>query len=89
MHKFSFIARFFCIGMLVFGTGFIMAGCTKKPSTEDVSKLEDARSAAEGAEKKLAELKQERLKLEQDLQSKQSDLQKNEQERDSLKNQVK
>ena len=88
MHKFSFIARFFCIGMLVFGAAF-MAGCTKKPSTQDVSKLEDARSAAEGAEKKLAELKQERLKLEQDLQSKQSDLQKSEQERDSLKNQVK
>jgi chromosome segregation ATPase len=88
MHKFSLIARLFCIGMLVFGTGF-MVGCTKKPSNQDVSKLEDARSAAEGAEKKLAELKQERLKLEQDLQSKQSDLQKNEQERDNLKNQVK
>lgn len=88
MHKFSFIAKFFCIGMLVFGTGFL-AGCTKKPSTQDVSKLEDSRSAAEGAEKKLAELKQERLKLEQDLQNKQSDLQMNEQERDSLKNQVK
>jgi len=89
MHTFSVIAKFFCIGMLVFGMGFSMAGCTKKPSTQDVSKLEESRSAAEGAEKKLAELKQERLKLEQDLQNKQSDLQKNEQERDSLKNQVK
>ena len=88
MHKFSFIARFFCIGMLVFGTGF-MVGCTKKPSTENVSKLEETRSATEGAEKKLAELKQERMKLEQELQNKQSELQKNEQERDSLKNQVK
>jgi septal ring factor EnvC (AmiA/AmiB activator) len=88
MHKFSFIARFFCIAMLVFGVGF-MTGCTKKPSTEDVSKLEDARSAAESAEKKLAELRQERKKLEQELQDKQSELQKNEQERNDLQNQVK
>jgi chromosome segregation ATPase len=88
MHKFSLITRFITIGLLVFGMGF-MVGCTKKPSTEDVSKLEDARSAAEGAEKKLADLKQERQKLESELQAKQGDLQKNEQERDSLKNQVK
>jgi hypothetical protein len=66
-----------------------MAGCTKKPNTQDVSKLEDSRAAAEGAEKKLAELKQERLKLEQELQNKQSELQKNEQERNDLQNQVK
>jgi septal ring factor EnvC (AmiA/AmiB activator) len=89
MHKFSVIVRFICAGVLVFGIGSMMTGCTKKPSTQEVSKLEDARSAAEGAEKKLAELKQERLKLEQDLQSKQTELHKNEQERDSLKNQVK
>lgn len=88
MHKFRYIARFFCVGMLVFGMGFT-AGCTKKPSTEDVSKLEDARTAAESAEKKLAELRQERKKLEQELQNKQGELQKTEQERDDLQNQVK
>jgi len=84
---FNGIARFFCVGMLVLGMG-CMIGCTKKPSTNDVSKLEDARSAAEGAEKKLAELKQERLKLEQDLQAKQTELQKNEQEKTDLQNKV-
>lgn len=58
---------------------FGWAGCTKKPSTEEVSKLEEARVAAESAEKKLSELRQERMQLEQDLQGKQSDLSNQEQ----------
>ncbi len=60
------------------------AGCTKKPSQEEVSKLEQARVAAESAEKKLSELRQERMQLEQELQSKQSELSNKEGELDSL-----
>ncbi len=60
------------------------SGCTKKPSQEEVTKLEQARVAAESAEKKLSELRQERMQLEQDLQSKQSNLKDKENERDTL-----
>ncbi len=89
MHKiFNPLTRILCAGLLVFGVA-TMPGCTKKPNNEDVSKLEEARAAAESAEKKLAELKQERMKLEQDLQGKQSELKTSEQERDDLKNKVK
>jgi len=42
----------------------VMNGCTKAPAKQDTSKLEDAKTAAEDAEKKLYDLKQERLKLE-------------------------
>jgi len=67
--------------LLAFG----WVGCTKKPSAEEVSKLDEARVAAESAEKKLSELRQERMQLEQELQGKQSDMSNKEQERDDLK----
>ena len=87
MHKFAMVAKLLCMGALVFGA-VTMVGCSKKPDTQDLSKLEESRSAAEGAERKLADLKQERMKLEQDLQSKQSQLQGSEKERDSLQQKV-
>ena len=58
-------------GVVMFGG---MAGCTQKPSQQELSKLEEARTAAESAERKLAELRQERMKLESDLSSKQTEL---------------
>jgi chromosome segregation ATPase len=61
------------------------AGCTKKPSKDELSKLDESRSAAEGAEKKLAELKQERMRLESELQQKQDELKKSEEEREDIK----
>jgi len=61
------------------------AGCTKKPSKDELSKLDEAKSAAEGAEKKLYELKQERQRLETELQQKQDELKKSEEERDDIK----
>lgn len=75
------------LSLSVLGAFFVVnfSGCTKKPSQEEVSKLEEARVAAESAEKKLSELRQERMQLEQELQSKQSDLSNKEGERDSLK----
>lgn len=62
-----------------------MTGCTKKPSQEELAKLEQARSAAESAERKLAELRAERQQLEQTLEAKKSELRDNEAERDELK----
>jgi outer membrane murein-binding lipoprotein Lpp len=62
-----------------------LGGCTKKPNQEELTKLEEARSAAESAEKKLAQLREERIALESQLQGKEGELQANEQERDELK----
>jgi hypothetical protein len=65
--------------------GGLGAGCTKKPGKDELSKLDESKSAAESAERKLGELKQERARLESDLQEKQSELKKNEEERDNIK----
>jgi septal ring factor EnvC (AmiA/AmiB activator) len=62
-----------------------VSGCTKKPSQDELTKLEEAKQSAESAEKKLADLKQERMQLETTLQSKQTELKQNEDERDDLK----
>jgi hypothetical protein len=43
---------------------FGIGGCSKAPSKENESKLEEAKTAAESAEKKLYETKQERMRLE-------------------------
>jgi septal ring factor EnvC (AmiA/AmiB activator) len=88
MHKIRVFARILLVGLLFVGSGALV-GCTKKPNNEDISKLEEARAAAESAERKLSELRQERMKLEQELQGKQSELKDNEQERDDLKSKVK
>jgi flagellar biosynthesis chaperone FliJ len=61
-----------------------LSGCTKKPNTEETGKLEEARSAAESAERKLSELRQERIALEQQLQGKQKELDGQKEELNSL-----
>jgi chromosome segregation ATPase len=50
-----------------------------------MGQLEHARAAAESAERKLHELRQERITLENDLQGKQNELQSTEQETEDLK----
>ncbi|NLE01162.1 MAG: hypothetical protein GX640_14940 [Fibrobacter sp.] len=70
MSRFLKLINAMMIGSLLISAG--MTGCTKKPSSEEASKLEEARAAAESAERKLSELRQERIKLEQDLQAKQA-----------------
>lgn len=62
-----------------------MVGCTPKPSQEELQRLEEARSAAESAERKLAELRQERMNLESQLSQKEAELREHEAERDDLK----
>jgi hypothetical protein len=47
-----------------------MGGCTKKPNKDDVAKLEEAKNSAESAQKKLSDLKQERMRLEAEKQKK-------------------
>lgn len=41
-----------------------VGGCTKAPNKDEQSKLEEAQTAAEAAQKKLYEAKQERMRLE-------------------------
>jgi hypothetical protein len=74
---------FLLMGSFIAMTG--VTGCTKKPNKEELTKVEEAKSAAESAERKLSELRQERVTLESTLQQKQADLQKNESERDDVK----
>jgi len=77
-----------CARMLLIGSFVAMAGaagCTKKPSQDELTKLDEAKTAAESAEKKLTDLRQERVQLENTLQQKQTDLHQNEQERDDVK----
>jgi outer membrane murein-binding lipoprotein Lpp len=62
-----------------------LAGCTKKPKEEDFSKLEEARAAAESAERKLSELRKERIALESELKEREGELQLQEREKDELK----
>jgi hypothetical protein len=71
--------------MVCFGVLSFSSGCTKKPGSEEMMKLEEAKAAAESAERKLAELRSERMALESQVQTKEEELKKNEEERDELK----
>jgi hypothetical protein len=73
---------------LLIGSFLAMAsltGCTKKPNKDELTKVDEAKTAAENAEKKLSELRQERMQIETTLKQKQSDLHQNEAERDDAK----
>lgn len=74
MSKFRKLTSIMIISGAMLISGGI-AGCfTQKPSNEEAGKLEEARAAAESAERKLSELRQERMRLEQELQNKSSEL---------------
>jgi len=60
-------------------------GCTHRPSEEELGKLNEARAAAEAAEKKLSDLRAERVQLEATLEAKKEELLKAQAERDSIK----
>jgi septal ring factor EnvC (AmiA/AmiB activator) len=66
------IVKLITLGLIALSFGF--SGCTTKPNNDDLTKLEEARSAAESAEQKLAELKKERMQLESELQKKETKL---------------
>jgi septal ring factor EnvC (AmiA/AmiB activator) len=65
-----------------------VSGCTKRPNQEELAKLQEAKSAAESAERKLSELRKERMDLEAQLQAKENELKSHETERDELKNKM-
>jgi len=77
--KIAFLMVFLVAGLM------LSTGCTKKPSQEELSKLNEARMSAEAAEKKLADLKAERVQLETQLEAKKEELKKAEEERDAVK----
>lgn len=73
------------ITLIAVAVGALSIGCTKRPSEEDLAKLEQSTAAADAAERKLAELRNERMALEQQLEGKKQELGQHEAERDDLK----
>ena len=77
MFRFNKAAYILLIGLVMICLG-MMSGCTKKPavggggSAADASKLQDARSAVDDAERNLGQLRQERMRLEKELQDRKS-----------------
>ena len=53
------------ISVFLLMSGF--TGCTPKPSNEEIGRLDEAKAAAESAERKLSDLRMERKKLEEQL----------------------
>ena len=70
MKALKLIPYLVAVACLTAGTAGGCAGA-KKPNKDDVAKLEEAKDAAENAEKKLYDLKQERMKLEAEKQKNQ------------------
>ncbi len=83
MMRLNRISRYIVLGSFV--ALCTMSGCTKRPSEEELAKLEEAKAAAESAERKLADLRRERMDLESQLQAKEDELRNHEAERDDLK----
>lgn len=71
MAMFLRISGVVLIGTLLLAVPF--TGCTPKPSSEEMGKLDEAKAAAESAERKLSDLRMERMKLEQQLGGAQSE----------------
>lgn len=63
----------------------VLSGCSKTINEEQATKLDEARAAAESAEKKLAEKKRERMALEDQVSAKEGELSNRETERDDVK----
>ena len=82
MAKFLNISSIILVGTFLITSSFI--GCTPKPSTEEMGKLEEARAAAESAERKLSDLRMERLQLEKELNGTEGEVQEEEQELEEI-----
>lgn len=68
MAKFLKLTGMTLISALLVTSGLVgCGGSTTKASQEDTVKLQEARAAAESAERKLSELRTERTKLEAEL----------------------
>ena len=85
MAKFLKLTGMTLVTAVLLTSGLIGCGGTAtKASQEDTSKLQEARAAAESAERKLSELRTERMKLEEDLGTAGTDEQKEKQEQEEL-----
>lgn len=82
MSYLNTISKWMVIATFVLMCG--MVGCGR-PSEEQLTRLEEARSAAESAERKLSELRQERMSLESQLSQKEAELREHEAEVVDLK----
>ncbi len=63
----------------------LLGGCTKHPSPQELTRLEEAAKAAEAAEKTLQQKKEEKAALEAELSAKKTQLKKLEAKRDAVK----
>jgi septal ring factor EnvC (AmiA/AmiB activator) len=77
-----------CALLLAFAGFIFISGCTKRPSQEELTALDEACAAARAAEQKLEELKSERSMLESELEGKKSELRDLEEQRDAIKAQL-
>ena len=66
----------------------LLTGCTKHPSPEELSQLDEARMAAEAAEKKLEEKQNEKAQLEAELAQKKADLEALKEKRAAVESKV-
>jgi hypothetical protein len=80
MVKFLRVTGLTLISSFFMATVFMGCGGPPKPNAEDSAKLNEAKAAAESAERKLSALRMERMQLEQQLEGSQSEEQNQEQE---------
>ena len=66
------IVKFVVFAALIAACG--IGGCSKAPNKNDQSKLEESKAAAESAEKKLYDTRQERMRLEAEHGQKKSEV---------------
>ena len=85
MAKFLKITGIALFGAFLATSGLTgCAGSASKASAEDAGKLEEARAAAESAERKLSDLRTERMKLEEELGTSGAQEQNEKQEQEEL-----
>lgn len=63
----------------------LLSGCTKHPSPQELTRLEEASQAAETAEETLQQKKEEKAALEAELSAKKAQLKKLEAKREAVK----
>ena len=83
MNIFQTVSTSLIMGVL-FCVAPCMISCATKPNRDQLSALEEARNAAESAERKLSQLRRERQELEKQLKEKEQELSNHENERDQL-----
>jgi len=73
MVKFLRVTGLALISSFLLASVFVGCGGPPKPNSEETAKLNEAKAAAESAERKLSALRMERMELEQQLDGSQSE----------------